>query len=157
MPIRHHSHTVIFHMSFCLPYYKSGFYACATFLWFGLLISQSVCASHFDLVNKIETKLFCESSSNLAGMLTVTLLILNVKGHGYGQIWKSVGMLCFASLLSVIPDVSGLVTFYTYIFFMLTITRCRDFKLGMHIPIISSVAFSSCHLSKACISLLSEF
>ena len=45
------------------------------------------------LVNTIETKPLCISSSNLAEMLTLvrglTLLILEVKGQGHsGHVWK---------------------------------------------------------------------
>ena len=48
------------------------------------------------LVNRIETKPLCDSSSNLADMLTMvegwTLLILEVKGEGHeGHYWQMLG------------------------------------------------------------------
>ena len=53
----------------------------------------------FDLVNMKETKLLCPSSSNLANILIMrigwTLLILEVKCQGNGQMFKCAGMLRF--------------------------------------------------------------
>ena len=87
----------------------------STLLWFRLC----VCPSRFDLVNTIETKPLCASSSNLADMFTLmrgwTLLILEVKGEGHDghhwQIWGARG--CYTlrcNIWSLLPGM-GSITF----------------------------------------------